>query len=1847
MSSIPNPPPIVSPIYTSKLEALQQRFKQDPVLDVIQKNLPPAFIQSSRQERKDYCAALLVSRQAKQALKQLFQPLKGLSEFAEPLLREALDAKFGPGLDIRKDRLFYAPQESVTHAATQLTLLESALHNFEGKESVAGFFRASAAILDSSDKVHPKAIKPEAFVDLCRHLNLGRKYRDHLERVLEPDSAPGDAKDAARFNARALFIANDQADMEVYARAAAMKKTISQEACSALVALARHQPEPRFNGKLLLLKHLTLFGVEIPRVLLISPKRTWTTTPVPTVMYIPQDPVCPIKEYASLTELEDDLRVRLMDKSYQSFFARLIGERKRAGFFTRLNKHLFPLAPQDGSMFTRGLWQAAPDYKANLVLETDQLLENPFSRMYRQHLFLLKDNAGFLAVPTEEEDANSRQERLQFWLSVGMNILNLASFVIPPLGAVMMIDATVELIGEVYHGLQDLSHGDLEEGLDHLMGAAEQIAFMVLLAAGHQLPEPPPITSNNFVGKVIPIKLSNGQTRLWKPDLSPFELRSPLPEGASPDIDGVIEHNDKKYLAIEDKYYEIEHHQPLNKWVIKHPNEGHSFTPALEHNGVGAFRHEGELPQQWAKETLFKRLGHSVSGLTEIASEEILAIVDVDESVLRQVHVDSVPPPGQLNDTIKRFQLNSKLEASIAEAGSTRTEQFERLYKASEVTTDPLVKLIQRDFPTTPTAVAEDLLVTLTSGEKQQMLETGRIPLRVGEAALWQQKETRLNRALEGFYLTSIDNPDTETLSLRLIEKLPGWSDQVRLEVREGSAYGRLLDSVGEPLAPERKILVKSRGRYHAFDADGNALNSVYHTQGNNLCDSILHALPDGPRRALGFPHVSQGAQLNQALAGIAVGDRGQASRALGQQKLRLKFNTPTRIKQVRLGYPLSGRGVLPGYILEDHLLDKIGLLELDSLSSQQVLAVMREAGMTNADISARLDVLLEERQVLRASLEQWSRAASAIEGMSDARMASRTRIGEAITAHWQSSSLAPPGGGLATLRLDTVGLEDFPEQLPDFIYSSVERLELSDVLVRMDRRNFSFYRFGSPDIVVTFLERFSHVTSLEITGSSPHGFFTSDFLDLPLIVSTHLPNLRTLSLTNQGFVISAADMDLMAGLQHLERLDLRGNSVALFDEPRGLRHLNLQYLGLDRTGQDRWPAWTNDLLPDHIGELSLNDNQIATLPDHIIGSELSSARNTRISLRGNQLSRSTIIEARLNEARAGRPFSFNLDVPPELEPRLTELLLEQAELETALRDWTQASGATGSSVSESAQSRAEISGELLGNWTRAVAGRAPLAVVVESSRLASFPQILPEAFYRDVSDLTLRGVTADGAQLDRFLRRFQRITSLDIINHSPALVEPPRVLAELPNLRELGLVGHGMLIDQNAMEFLSGRERLQHLNLSGNTLGRIASTPAVMDRHWESLTLDNTGLNQWPEWLTESVPTGISSLSLCQNHLTDIPAEILRNPRSDSSHTEISLNGNPLSRESMIAAHVSEHDDRRSFSFYMDLPDDIRNMPTERAWSSGSDGSDSNSDSDSGADSDFAVHRHGRVGSSTSAQPVVDPWLTGSSEEMAAHRATWVQLETAADAPQMMALIRRLQESADFLRARSELTLRVWNVLEAAAQDEELRALLNVMAEEPMVNRTCADGIRLQFNQMEVQVYTRNSLRGILESERGPTLYRLMRQLYRLDEVDRIALVNNQGRDAAEVRLAYRVSLAERLGLPQPPASMLYRVAASVTPEELWAVQAEVMTNQNGSGFLTSAADRDFWVSWLRDEYAPKFAELQVTFEEERVRLEDEFPELNDEYLNRTNVLQAQQKDRERNLIKQLTHQEGLKYDE
>ena len=1829
----------------STFDQLTQQFADDPILGIIRKNLPAAFTDASPEDRQAYRRALQDSRHARVELKTLLKPLKSLTEFAEPLLRQALDTRFGPGLNPKTDRLFHPTLKpsGATGPATRFTLLEAALHNFERKESAVGGFLKSAGILNSEGQTHPKNIAPEQFADVCRHLNIGRKYQDHLQDVLEPDDAPGTASNVARDKARAVFIANDLADMALYAQAAYLRKHIGKDALDAVLAIASRRPDPQFGGLPVMFEALTLFGVEIPRAVIIKPQATWTFTQVPLLLYIPQDPISPFKTFASLTELEDDLRSRLLTEGYQAFFAQLIGERNRAPFFDRLNRRLYPLSAVDGRWFAAGLRHRVADHQADLELVTTPIYAELTGRMYQQQIAMIKDNARFLAVPTEDEDEKSRRERLQPWIDLELNLFMMAASFVPVLGQMLMVYAAVELVSEVYLGVADLSHGDFDQAFDHLDGVAANIAFMALLgsaAAGAEVPEPPAIPGNQFDGEVIPIQLRNGQARLWKPDLAPFACSHVLPEGLTPTVEGVVEHDGKHYIALDGQRYEVQRDPALDKWTLKHPHDDHPFAPVLEHNGVGAFRVEGELPEQWAQDRLFRRLGHSVSGLSESRAEHILSVTGVDTGLLRQVHGDSGVPPGQLRDTIKRFQLDATLEHWDEAAPGSRAQEFEQLYAASEQSKDPAVALIRRDFPLLPTAVADDLLVTLTAAEKQQMLDSGRVPLRVGEAAAWQQRQTRLNRAFEGFYLDNVAHLDTEILGLHLLETLPGWTDQVRLEVRKDSPWGPLLDSLGRPEAPQLKKLVKSNGRYQAFDADNNALNSVPR-QGDNLYDSILHALPDGPRRALGFPHVAQGPELKAALANRAMADRAQASKLLGMREAPLKFNLPRQLSQGRVGYALSGRGRLPGFVSEDHLLWRIGSLELQDVSAQDVLTALRLEGLSNADINARLDVLQDERQALRAALDQWTLRSAELLNPDAARLESRTRIGQAIQQHWQVRSIPGPSQA-AVLRLEMVQLRDFPAHLPSFFYASVERLEMLDVASTAGEPSaWAVGTAGGTDVLETFLGRFTRLRALEISRSPNSGLNLTRMSDLPRIVTTQLPGLRSLSLIRQGLELNAETLNRFGRLPELQRLDLSGNHHLASIAP-GAVQLDLERLGLDSLGLSDWPAWLDALVPGRIAEVSLVDNRINQLPHQLLLADMASARPCVIRLLGNRLPRSEMIELSLRSMTPGRAVRIDPGLPPILQPVVRHLLNQQAQMEAAIRDWVDASSSRVPLSEDAIAARRRLGISLIDHWRGSVSGRESMPVLIDSTPLSEFPRLLPETFYSNVNSLALRNVAVHTTELDAFLVRFQELTSLEIDGHVTPMTRLPNALSALPVLRELSLTDQGLLIDQAAMDYLSSLPTLRHLDLSGNRLGEISTSP-MMRRHWDSITLNNAGIDTWPQWLDAFLPGGIDVLSLAQNQLTELPDALLRNRSNHVEHTEISLEGNPLTRETLIRAHTSEYGGHRSFSFYMDLPQDIREMPPEQAWSSSESDGDTLMESDS--DSDASQHRHGPTG--RNARTGIDPWLEGTHEALTGYQQIWDQLQLANDAPMLLALIHRLQETADYLRAHDALLQRVWHVLGAAADDPQLRQLLNAMAEEAIANRTCGDGVRLEFNQMEVQVFARDSLRNIPDAERGPTLYRLARRLYRLDEVDRLARANSAGRDEAEVRLAYRLRLADSLDLPLPPARMLYRTAAAVTADELQMVEATVLDSQGSPEFLSNLLGRDFWASWLREAHGPEFTELQATFEVERARLEDEYPQLDDAYFTRIAALDADQKARELELLKQLTYQEGIKYDD
>lgn len=1810
-----------------------------------------------------------------QYVNQVLANLPSAEVFAAPLLTTAIKDRFGLTVDVKSTYLFnprrvmvdqsfaaasrdpLVANQNALKAATQ-PLLQAALQNFEAWEAEPGGMDKSShqkAVIYATYPIQGVVVKgdalpipPEQFAGLCRELDLGGKYQALITRVLSPTSRPGDAPDAAESNLRGQFKLFEASAFTLQVHIARMKNVISVGLQSALLELARNKSVVALNGQPLACNFLRLWDIQLTGIVAIASNLESSQRIEKVTVYIPDDPYHPIKEYDSTLHFIQELRDRLLQPGYQDFFQRFVPARHRSLISKKLNEVFYPKVWNAGGWYEQKL-----DKDAKLHLRAEAFSGPLLSGLYQQKTAVLRDDGLFHAVPTAAEDHKTLEDKLRYFAETTLQVLNVAAFVVPVLGEVMLAVTAAQLCYEAYEGIESLAKGEKEQAWGYLLDVLENVALMAALGAASSgsggiaaLKAPP------LIEQMRAVELPAGGTRLWKPDLAPFAHDIVLPAGLKPNALGLYEYQGQQWLPLDGSTYAVKGAAP---WRLQHPSRPDAYAPQLRHNNAGAWLHELDQPLDWQGLTLFRRLGQASAQFSDISARRILQVSDTHEAVLRRVLTHGERPPALLEDTMQRFQLDQELDTQITGDEDVRQQRnalFQARYQALQASEAADVVLLRRVYPELPRSVAQEVQNHASPLELQQLALEQRVPLRLAEEIRAYQQQIRLTRAYEGLYLDSVANPDTDKLLLHTLETLPGWSPQVRLEVRDGSFYGPLIDSIGPTDAPIRKVLIKDAEAYQTRDADDQHLHGR-----NDIYAAVMHALPDAQRQALGLPHVGQGAELKSLLQSQPLLPRQTLTEVLKMQPRKPGSQSPMRLADGRLGYLLSGRGVLAGDIARETLLDKVRALELAE-SPESTLNALENTGMGRAEINRRLDHLLIEQQTLRASLDSWTPATTTSAEDNAIQMQSREHINDELWHHWQASNLPEIGRASGRLQLRSVCLSDFPAQLPDFFYERVQTLELTDTTVDTRRTPDEGQALGQ------LFSRLPHMTSLTLARSAlPAGFRELELFDYDGVrqlrltfsfresLASRLTGLRELRLTNQGLYLSSLDITNFRQLEHLRILDLSGNRLPTGTFPVSsdtwlpdFSGLNLQYLGLERVGLSEWPAWINSDSTAQIAEISLANNRISGLPDAILYGESTAGLHTRISLQGNALSRGAIIGARLSYEAPRARFSFDVDVPQPLETNVNELLRQQRELREAVDNWAEASSSTAPLNDGQVQARRQI-GETLGTfWRDICADRGLKLLELNAIDIGDFPQRLPEFFYRRVQYLELDKVTATPEHLDRLLRNFTQLNDLTLRGHVTPLAHLPVALVELPALATLRLLDQGLLIDQAAIEFFARIPALDHLELNGNSLGTITDVSSLAARRLRWLGLNNVGLQSWPAWLDELIPRGMEILNLDDNQITELPEHILQNPRNDNQHTEIGLTGNPLSHDTLRRAHISEAD-WRSYSFAIDLPNDILVLDYDIH------SSDPEFSDNEGSDSDGHIHSPRRLPAQEGAD--IEPWLGGSVEEDGNYRGVWQQLENSGDAQDLLNLVGRLRHTADYRtqRSRPELVTRVWRVLEAAAQNTELRLTLNGMSEEPlrllMESDTCPDGIRLEFNQMEVMIYTRQALLDAPTEQRGQALYQLTRRLYRLEELDRIAREQAGSRDEAEVRLAYRLQWATELDLPLPPNNMLYRAHARLRPGELDEALGQVKQGENGEPFMTYAAQRDFWVDYLRETYAERFRQLKEAYEAQVTALIDLHPDDNiEQYAPQITVLEQQFKRDEQNLIRELTNQEGMSQD-
>jgi len=1754
-------------------------------------NLPDA-LQTLRDEHQRH---LQLGRTVQGFLAQL----PDAEAFAEPLLRAALKSTFGMDLDVRHTFLFNAVRARAAEAhigegdpvvwafqivkvATQ-SLLQAALQNFEAFEAAPDGLRderrpSQVFISESGSAAQPGRdidLVPERFAALCRELDLGGRYQRLIEATFKPQPGAGESVDSAAAHRQAWFKLFDQSSFRLNLHLAWLQSWIGEDMYQDLLALGNNQKTAVPLERAV----LRLWDVELNGIVMFLRQHADMPELERLVVYMPDEPRQPFEEFHSVRDFHRSLRQRLQDPAWRKYFQRFIPARQRERLLQHIQRTLYPKVWNEG-----GWYEERANDNALLRIGKRAFSTPLFETLLQRRIQVLKDDGLFHAVPTAEEDHKSAQDKLEYFLGVGFNVLNLAAFVVPGLGEVMLVVNAAMLGYEVYEGFDSLARDEREQAWGYFLDVAENLALIGAMGAAGA-------AARRFTGNLPlavrgmrPVTLGDGSVRLWKPDLAPFAYDIDLPAGLQPGDNGLYSHGGRDWLKLEGRYYSVrtllvgEH-----GYVLEHPERPWAYEPSVRHNGNGGWLHEADTPEQWRGMQLFARQGHREAAISESMALRALRISGVSEAELRHTLVNSRRPPALLTDTLRRLSLAESLGESSEAFASAYDNQQPRLSGAGQ--------WFKRQFGGLPNLVIEEILGSANSHELDEMAVAGRVPQRLAEEARVYLQQVRIARACEGLYLEGAAGLDSARLLLHGMQALPEWPAGQAVGLYEGSSAGRLL------AGGEGGAVVIWRGQAPS-----------------TFCQALLDALAPATRAQL---KVDDGAALWRSLQEQPLPTRRQLREWLGMPALKPAFRSPMRLADGRLGYPLSGRG--NPFFTEDELLDKLRMLELDDLYVEDVLRGLYRAGLDRLAINARLDRLLDEMLQLRARMDHWNLESSR-ENLSETRQRSRERIGAALWHHWRRNLFPELGRERQALVLSQVQLADLPVQLPGFFRDQVRAMLLDDVILS---EGAQYGRLIGESAVQALAEEFPLLNTLDIRSGEWSAGLTQ-------MIADAWPRLTTLGLREQARLISHQDLHVLTELPSLRWLELRGSR--LHNMPiTALNGFHLDYLGLDWLDLEVWPHWLDNLALDRIGELSMVGNRLSEMPSLILDDPIPVGRPMRIALQGNHFTYQALLDMRLSERFRGR-YIFGLDLSPALDDELNQRVEERVRLHATLQAWIEPVEAAMPLAPEHSAYRQRITTALLNYWRTTLRTTGAARLQLEDLVLADFPGNLPGFFASRVRRLELVRFDAQLPTLERFVSQFPQLLELSLSTGQPGLAQVPEFLTRLVHLRDLSLVRMGMTIDQAAMEAFGRMPALSSLQLDGNALGQINDVSMFDERFLGFLGLGRMGITHWPAWLERMLPNGVELLGLDDNRLSELPNFLLENRRSETGAVEISLHGNPLTRETLIRAHTSQHFGR-PYTFTMDVPRDILAMGREEHTS--------DSESDGTEETDEVLM--------SDEEPAVT-WETGDVEEDARHEGLWARLSSDPEASSLMALVAYLRHSADYRTAstRLELVNRVWVVLEAAAEDAELRQALNGMAVEPLQqvhdHDTCADGIRLEFNQMELLVNTRRALRTLPEENRGPALFRLMRSLFRSQRLDSIARERAGQRDEAEVRLAYRLRWAEQLELPLPPRSMLYRRVADIAPGELDQAFTQLQLDEAGPGLLSFAADCDFWVAYLRETYAERFKVIKDGYEAAVLGVIDAYPDDTPEQsAARVRALEEQFKLDERVLLERLTLERSM----
>jgi Leucine-rich repeat (LRR) protein len=1550
--------------------------------------------------------------------------LKSPQTFGADLLQPALKRQYGVDLDVRSTWLqLYVPLtlagfrvQAGASRTWRVSVLEAALHNFEPDEAQPDAYERSSGFstqpnaaghFQSLPAIDAK-ISIAQFATLCRDLDIGGRYQRYLDDYLGLDNPV--AKSVLQHKVEQSL--GSALNFSLYI--ARLKDDIPQAAYDAVHNLIN----PGQHRTAWVAHELVIMSSRLTGIVLFSQDLDASREAVPVVVYIPDDPQHPIKQYASAQAFIQALTARLRASDFQHFFSRFVGHADLGRFFADLTGRLSQVT---WHRHTPGdplpSWREIDTDRPNLQFRGIPIKQPLLPYLHQMKVSKLLADACSRAVPTASANSNARWKRWDLVQKIASALLQVVALIatpfVPPLGLLMLGYTAYQLLDEAFEGVIDWAEGQVQEAFGHTMGFFEQLIQLGLFATGIPIAQGIlrkvlPSECQNFLDGLTPVTTPGGE-RLWKPDLEPYRLKQGPPTGARPDEKGLYRFNGQHLLQVGDDYYAVRQDPTSQRYFVLHPDRASAYQPQVISNGQGAWITELERPLSWDSTTLMRRLGYPAEGLDDVRLQQARSVSGTHDNALRQMHHTGQTPPPLLADTLKRFKIDQALQDFITQLNSDdprvygqadvqtqlqiltsyglwpasktlrfldahgktqwafpgrpdasvvqvhesqlkkgdllsvlvesldeserkalleepadqpaphapiragalrkkiarlahdkRFSLFDSRYRSEERTPGAtLQKIIDAaPEPGLPVSVAQELLASAT-GAEWQAIDQGKVPVRIAEQAAAAQLDVRTTRAYEGLYLDAVDNPDTHRLALLSLERLPGWSTRLRLEVRQYRSDGPLLDAIGAEDAPLKRIVVHTEtGRYTPVDEKGPVFGDT------DFFTAILQAIPDSQRDALNI-HIGQGEHLRQAI-GEHVLDRERLRTLLSEDTYRKPTFDPTvmRLHGGMEGYQAAGPSRPPAADPQPTLEQRAHHL-LPSLPAEQIADLIQTLENRPGGALATLITLQAEYNKLDTDLAVWEHMTPTFHPITEALLTPReyqyARRNRALWAHevrrgWRQETAIDH-------YHDQLLFNGHKLQLTLPIYGELPRLTA----------------------------RFEHISLLELKGQHT-ALAINDFVQLfprlrHLNISqfylgglapsiAQLSSLDALILSDCNITLTEETRVSLGSMTRLTTLDLYNNPLGLTPSVTQMAHL--QHLDLSYTGiRDLPPGLLNR---PQLALAVLANNQIRELPMALF--ELPVETSRTFDLSGNPLSGPTLervkgyyqrtggrwdIDAPVAEIEKARRLYPTLsdddinhlifDFPGNLEAgraALAQLEIEYPRIRQTLTPW-----ADDEQVSIQERTYRSLFVDMLeAGWRR----ETELDTHAPAAEPARFTLNLPYPISGDipalntpfthVSSLTLTG-NASALQASAFLRSFPRLERLSI--ERCTLVHLPKTLPQLEQLTHLRLDRCVIELNPASAQALSGMTHLQHLDLANNRLVWLPDFNRLTAL--TSLSLSNTGLREIPPALLAGniVRTRVD---LSHNAIEQIPDQGFQLPPSVSAAFDLS--DNPLSRQTL-----------------------------------------------------------------------------------------------------------------------------------------------------------------------------------------------------------------------------------------------------------------------------------------------------------------------------------------------------------